>query len=92
MAGYQKEMKESKRRVTKKETRTHKSDTVDGTATTLKVGWPGIQFPVGVRKFLISRCPDRLWSPRSFLLNGHREHFLHYDLYLLLTGSIPICF
>lgn len=35
MAGYQKEMKESKRRVTNKETRIHISNTVDGTATML---------------------------------------------------------
>jgi hypothetical protein len=75
--------KESERRVTDKETRTQTSDTVDDTATTLWVGWPGVQFPVGVRKFLISKCPDRLWSPHSFLLNGHREHLHHCDLYFL---------
>jgi len=49
---------------------THKSDTVDGTATTLWVGWPGVQFPVRVRKFLILKCPARLWYLHSFLLNG----------------------
>ena len=80
MEGYKKEMKESKGRVTNNETRTHKSDTAEGIATTLWVAWPGVQFPVGVRKFLISKCPDRLWSPHSFLSNGYREHFLHCDL------------
>jgi hypothetical protein len=81
--GYKKEMEESKRRVTNIETRTHKSDTADGTATTLWVEWSGVQFPVGVRKFLISKRIDRLWSPHSFLSHGYREHFLHCELYFL---------
>jgi len=34
MEGYKKEMKENKRRTTNNETRTYKSDTADGTATT----------------------------------------------------------
>jgi hypothetical protein len=38
MEGYEKEIKESKRRITNKETTTHKSDTVDGTATTSWIG------------------------------------------------------
>jgi hypothetical protein len=42
MEGYKKEMKECKRRVTNKGTGTHKSDTVDGIATTLWVGLTGV--------------------------------------------------
>lgn len=42
-------MKESKRKLTNKEMRTHKSDTLDGTETMLWVGWSEVQLPVGVQ-------------------------------------------